>query len=180
MNRERRTGSELLTGEWACLGLLVASPAHGFALAQELAPTGDIGRIWSVSRPLVYRALDQLLERGFIEPRSEEPGRAGGTRTIYAPTSSGRNAFRRWVTTPVVHLRELRSELLLKLVLAQRCSVSVNALIQRQSVLIEEIRAGLIERIAVDQEDLVLTWRMHAVDAAQRFLSDLDTASARR
>ena len=177
MTRLRRSNSELLTGEWAVLGLLNDSPSHGFALAKELAPSGDIGRIWALSRPLTYRAIDQLLERGFIEARAELPGRAGGNRTIHAATRAGRSAFRSWVTTPVEHLRELRSELLLKLVLARRCSIPVDEMINAQMSLIREIRIGLETRMKDAPSDLVLAWRMHAVDAALGFLVDLDTTA---
>ncbi len=177
--RERRVHSELLTGEWACLGLLVHQPSHGFALSQELAPTGEIGRIWSLSRPLTYRAIDQLVERGFIEVRGEQPGRAGGNRTVYAATRSGRAAFRAWTTTPVPHLRELRSELLLKLVLAQRCSIPTESMILEQRCLIENIRTGLTSQVRATPDDLVLLWRVHSVQAALHFLDDLDTAAPR-
>ncbi|MEN9801174.1 MAG: hypothetical protein RLZ37_299 [Actinomycetota bacterium] len=177
MTRLRRSGTELLTGEWAVLGLLNAAPSHGFALAKELAPGGEIGRIWVLSRPLTYRAIDQLLERGFIEARAEQPGRAGGNRTIYAPTRAGRSAFRTWMTTPVEHLRELRSDLLLKLVLAQRCSIPIDEMIDAQMQLVRQIRAGLEMRMQHTPKDLVLSWRTHAVDAALGFLTDLDTAA---
>lgn len=174
MNRLRRSTSDLLTGEWACLGLLVESPRHGFALARELSPDGDIGRIWSLSRPLTYRAIDQLLERGYIDARDEQPGRAGGTKTILAPTRSGRSAFRVWVTTPVTHLRDVRSELLLKLVLARRCSIPVDAMIEEQRSLIEGIRSGLEDGFASKPADLVLMWRRRSADAVLNFLDDLD------
>jgi PadR family transcriptional regulator AphA len=177
MTRLRRSGTELLTGEWAVLGLLNATPSHGFALAKELAPGGEIGRIWALSRPLTYRAIDKLLEREFIEARAEQPGRAGGNRTIFAATRAGRAAFRIWVTTPVEHLRELRSDLLLKLVLAQRCSISIDEMIEAQLKLVQQIRAGLDMRMRTAPNDLVLVWRTHAVDAALGFLGDLDTAA---
>lgn len=174
MNRHRRSMSDLLTGEWACLGLLVESPRHGFALARELSPDGDIGRIWSLSRPLTYRAIDQLLERGYIEAREERPGRAGGTKTILAPTRSGRSAFRLWVTSPVAHLREVRSELLLKLVLARRNSIPVDGMIEQQRSLIEGIRSGFDEGLVSTPADLVLMWRRRSADAVLNFLDDLD------
>lgn len=175
MSRSRRSGSDLLTGEWACLGLLVASPMHGFALAQELSADGEIGRVWSLTRPLTYRAIDQLLERGFIEARDERRGRAGGTKTIYSPTRSGRAAFRTWVATPVTHLREIRSEMLLKLVLAQRCSIPMNSMIEEQRQLIREIRAGLEERLGRAPNDVVLMWRLRSAEAVTAFLEDLDS-----
>ena len=58
MSRSTRTGNDLLLGEWACLGLLYSGPSHGFAIAARLKPGSDIGRIWSLTRPLTYRALE--------------------------------------------------------------------------------------------------------------------------
>ena len=121
----RTTAEQLLLGEWACLGILYQGPTHGFAIASRLKPGGDIGRVWSLSRPLTYRSLDQLTQRGHIHPIGEERGIAGGNRTILAATRQGRAALRKWVATPVAHLRDLRSELLLKLVIAEQCGIDV-------------------------------------------------------
>ena len=178
MTRSTRSSTDLLTGEWACLGLLNESASHGFALARELAPTGAIGRIWSMSRPLTYRAVDELAGRGLIEARDQQPGRAGGNKTIYAPTRSGRAAFRSWVTTPVLHLRELRSELLLKLVLARRCSIPVDEMISAQREVIEQIRTGLRDSMLDRPDDLVGMWRLRSVEAGLGFLDDLDRAAS--
>ena len=52
----RTTAEQLLLGEWACLGVLYQGPMHGFAIASRLKPDGDIGRVWSLSRPLTYRS----------------------------------------------------------------------------------------------------------------------------
>ena len=62
----RSAPDALLLGEWACLGVLYAGPAHGFAVAARLKPAGDVGRVWSLSRPLTYRSLDQLAGRGYV------------------------------------------------------------------------------------------------------------------
>src|SRR4051794_24394881 len=102
----RRADDELLLGEWACLGILYAGPSHGFAIASRLKPSGDIGRVWSLTRPLTYRALEQLEARGYVHPVGEEPGIAGGNRTILAATRLGRSRLRSWVRTPVGHLRD--------------------------------------------------------------------------
>ena len=82
----RTTEQKLLLGEWACLGILYPAPTHGFAIAARLKPGTDIGRVWSLSRPLTYRSLDQLSSRGFVREVGEEPGIAGGNRTILAAT----------------------------------------------------------------------------------------------
>ena len=128
----RTRTDDLLLGEWACLALLTQQPAHGYDIATRLAPAGDIGRVWSLSRPLTYRALDQLTQRGLIVPVAEEKGKAGGNRTILASTPQGRRLVRRWLEEPVPHFRAVRDELLLKLVLAERLGVDRRKLLQSQ------------------------------------------------
>ena len=166
----RTAGHELLLGEWACPGILAPAPAHGFAVAARLKPDGDVGRVWSLSRALTYRALDQLTGRGFVESVGEEPGIAGGNRTILAVTRSGRAQLRRWLATPVLHLRDLRSELLLKLVIAERCGVDVGEMLQRQRAIVVDLAAAVAP---ADDADVVLLWRRETATAALRFLDQL-------
>lgn len=165
-----RAAGELLLGEWACLGILSVGPAHGFAVAKRLAPDGDVGRVWSMSRALTYRALDQLSARGHIRAVGEEPGTAGGTRTVLGLTRSGRAQLSTWLATPTRHLRDLRSELLLKLVLADANGVDTGGLLQRQRA---EIAAIAESRAAADPSDVVALWRRESADAALRFLDAL-------
>lgn len=166
---------ELLLGEWACLGILYPARTHGFSVAARLKPTGDIGRVWSMSRSLTYRALDHLASAGYIEPVGEEPGIAGGNRTILAATRIGRLQLRKWLNTPVIHLRDLRSELLLKLILADNCGVDVSEMLARQRELVQQISATIDEQL---QEtlgaDVVTLWRSESSHAALRFLDRLD------
>src|SRR5262245_34675006 len=119
----RTSGHELLPGEWACLGILYPAPAQGFAIAARLKPDGDVGRVWSLSRALTYRSLEQLEIREYVHAVGEEPGIAGGNRTILATTRTGRAQLRKWLATPVAHPRDIRSELLLKLVIADLCRI---------------------------------------------------------
>ena len=97
----------------------------------------DVGRVWSLSRALTYRSLDQLAARGYVHTVGEEPGIAGGNRTILAATRSGRAQLRKWLSTPVAHLRDLRSELLLKLIIADICGIDIDDMLDRQHTLIE-------------------------------------------
>ena len=169
-----RTASEqLLLGEWACLGILYEAPAHGFAIASRLKPDGDIGRVWSLSRPLTYRSLEQLAMRQCIEPIGEERGIAGGNRTILAATRTGRAQLRKWLATPVAHPRDLRSDLLLKLVLADVCAIDVSPMLQLQRQRIVEMCAALESQVALDPDDVVALWRSEATNAALRFLDRL-------
>jgi DNA-binding PadR family transcriptional regulator len=164
----RTDANDLLLGEWACLGILYAAPAHGFAIAARLKPDADIGRIWSLSRPLTYRSLEQLTIRGLVEPIGEEPGIAGGNRTILTATRTGRAMFRRWVRTPVEHLRDLRSELLLKIVLADDNGIDIGDMIAAQRTRITEFIASLDD--SGDTTDIVRLWRLESAGAALRFL----------
>ena len=63
---------DLLLGEWACLAILVHGRAHGYDVSLQLAKGSSIGRVWTLSRPLTYRSLDQLTQRGLIAPVRED------------------------------------------------------------------------------------------------------------
>jgi len=157
-----------LLGEWACLGILYDRPVHGWAVAEQLRPDGPIGRIWHLSRPLTYRALDQLRARGWVHPVGEEPGAGGPPRVILAATRTGRARLRAWLRTPVPHLRDLRSELLVKLVFAEQHRIDIAVMLDRQRTIIDEHARLLVD--PADERDVVALWRSEMTRAAQRFL----------
>jgi DNA-binding PadR family transcriptional regulator len=168
-----------LLGEWACLGILYDEPTHGWAVAARLRRDGDIGRIWYHSRPLTYRSLDLLRRRGWVTTVGEEPGRAGPNRTILAATRSGRARLRAWVRTPVAHLRDLRAELLLKLVFAELHDIDVTEMIAAQRHSVDD-QAAALSAEADGADDVVALWRYEATVAAQRFLDRVISARRRR
>lgn len=170
---------EPLLGEWACLGILYAHPAHGWAIATRLRPDGDIGRIWHLTRPLTYRSLDQLTRRGWIEPVGEEPGAAGPNRTILAVTRTGRARFRTWVRTPIEHLRDLRSELLLKVVFAEMHGIENGSMLAAQRTIITQQAAALESTEPSASNDVVGLWRLEATRAARRFIEQIRPATSR-
>jgi DNA-binding PadR family transcriptional regulator len=175
MARPPRTDDdELLLGEWACLGILYSAPTHGFAIAARLKPDGDVGRVWSLSRPLTYRSLHVLAEREYIEAVGEEPGIAGGPRTVLAATRRGRANLRKWLSTPVAHQRDLRSELLLKLVIADICNIDVHAMLVAQRDRVARSTALNEPRdLTAAAVDPVALWRLELSRAALRFLDQL-------
>ena len=171
---KRSEPDDLLLGEWACLGVLYPAPMHGFAVAALLAPDASIGRVWSLSRPLTYRSLDQLEARGFIAPIAREPGSAGPNRTVLAATRAGRSRLRAWVRQPVEHLRDLRSELLLKLLLAEHCGIELDAMLVAQLEHTRRLAGALsIGSWVGEQHDPVMLWRSESANAAVRFLERL-------
>ena len=171
----RADGDQLLLGEWACLGILYTGPMHGFAIAARLKPSGDIGRVWSLTRPLTYRSLEQLAARGYIHAIGEEPGIAGGNRTILAATRTGRARLRKWLRTPVEHLRDLRSELLLKLVLADHCGIDMTSMLQAQRDHVARLVAARGDELddGNDTLDVVSLGRAESSRGALRFVERL-------
>ena len=89
-------------GEHVALALVAQGEEHGWAVGTRLAPDGDIGRIWTLSRALTYRAIELLVERGLVARRGTAQGR-GGDRTLLRPTAadarrSMRGSTSRWPT----------------------------------------------------------------------------------
>lgn len=132
----------LSLAESTVLAVLSQQPAHGFAVAQLTAPGGDLGRVWQIPKPVVYRSITRLLELGLLSPESVEPG-LGPQRTIYAATSAGQRAADEWLDTPVEHVRDIRSQLLLKLALLDRAGRDTGDLIRRQKAALEPIARAL-------------------------------------
>ncbi|MET0458404.1 MAG: PadR family transcriptional regulator [Ilumatobacteraceae bacterium] len=166
----RSRTDDLLLGEWACLAILVHGRAHGYDVSLQLAKGSSIGRVWTLSRPLTYRSLDQLTQRGLITPVREERGRAGGNRTILAPTTQGRARLRRWLRQPVEHLRDVRSELLVKLILCELVGADSRPLLEAQRALFAPMAAGLTTSPAETVVDPVAAWRDESSRAVLRFL----------
>jgi len=166
---------ELAPGEWAVLALLSERPAHGWALASELGPSGELGSVWSLGRPLVYRSIDILAERGLIEPAGHEPGLRGPNRTIYRTTCAGATALVQWIEQPVDHVRDVRSLLLLKLIFAQRTGIDPTPMLEAQQGKVREAVAGLEERMVESSgsESILLRFRLESTRAVLRFVEGL-------
>ena len=166
---------DLAPGEWAVLALLSERPAHGWAVASELGPSGELGSVWSLGRPLVYRSIDILAERGLIEPAGHEPGLRGPNRTIYRATCAGATALVQWLEEPVEHVRDVRSLLLLKLIFAERTGIDPTPMLGAQQAKIREAVATLDERMLASNgsEAILLRFRLETTRAVLRFVEGL-------
>ena len=150
------TVTRLPFADRVCLTLITQKVRHGWALGTMLAPDGELGRIWSLSRPLTYRAIDGLVDKGMISRRGQAAGR-GRDRVILAPTAAGRRAAKRWLDAPVEHLRDVRTELLVKLFLRERAGLDNQPLLARQAELFESTIDALTTTHRDD--DFVDLWR---------------------
>jgi len=162
--------------DWIVLSLVDQNPTHGFAVAALTAPDGDIGRAWHVPRPIVYRSTDRLAELGLIRIASTEAGSRGPQRSILTTTPAGRSATETWLRSPVAHVREMRSELLVKLALLIRRGTAAGDLIAAQRRTLAPMRTALEHQRAAEAGfgQILTTWRIENVRAALRFLDDLD------
>lgn len=166
------TEPRLSVTDYAVLGLLAEEPGHGFAVAKKLVSDTEVGRIFTVRRPLVYRAIDRLDVAGYIATVTTERGE-GPERVIYRPTPGGLRRLRRWLTEPVEHVRDLRIEFLLKLALLRRTDKSPLALIRRQRKVLDSIISALDDP-DIDPDDHVELWRRHVAAASGAYLRDLE------
>ena len=153
--------------ESVCLALITHGTSHGWGLGTMLAPDGEIGRIWTLTRPLTYRAIAGLVDKGLVIRRGHVTG-GGRDRVMLAPTPRGRRMTGRWLETPVQHLREVRTELLIKLALRERAGLDNEALLASQ----QEVFAPAIEVLTSShgEDDLVDLWRRESARAVRRFL----------
>jgi DNA-binding PadR family transcriptional regulator len=170
-----RPRDELTAGEWAVLGVLSEGPTHGFAIARAMAPEGDVGRIWSVRRPLVYRAIENLTAMGLVRPAGTVPSRSGPQRTVLEATPNGKRAVARWLREPVAHVRDARSLLMLKLLFLTRRDADLEPLLSAQRAHFAEI-GDRLAGAADDAEGFdraLLHWRLESTAAATRFVETM-------
>jgi PadR family transcriptional regulator AphA len=119
--------------------------------------------------------LKKLLGLGLTSERATEPSARGPARTIVGITPAGRRALRRWLETPVDHVRDVRSMLLLKLALINRSGGDwtplVDAQRQRLVPLLSSLEAARHEARGFDR--VLVDWRLSSSRATLEFLNTL-------
>ena len=161
------------------LALVCERPTHGWDIARALRPGGEIGTVWSCTRALVYRAIGTLDAQGLIRREGTQESTLGPSRTLLVPTPIGRRALSAWLRTPVEHLRDVRSELMLKLLVHDRLGRDPAPLIARQQerfALLADSFDARLER-AVGFERTLALWRHTNAQATLDFLEELRTGT---
>jgi PadR family transcriptional regulator AphA len=168
----------------AVLALVAERKSHGWALAGKLARGGEIGSIWSVSRPLVYHGLDRLEQAGLVRMSGLERGGRGPHRVLYEITPAGAEELRAWLDAPVEHVRDIRSLFLLKVVLLQRSGRDPGALLVAQRAALVPFVAWLEAQLddaghELPGETAVAAFRFETANGILRFIEMmLDSAPA--
>jgi PadR family transcriptional regulator AphA len=157
------------------LALVEEGPTHGFAVARSMASGGEVGRVWSMRRPLVYRTLDLLEDRELTHTAGTEASTTGPQRTLVEVTAEGRQKIAGWLVEPVEHVRDARSELMLKLLFLDRRGAAPDALLHAQRERFHEQEREL--RGLLDDADgfarTLALWRVENTAAAVRFVDAL-------
>ncbi len=168
-SRTRRSAAgtpTLSVAEQVCLALVVEGQSHGWAIGTLLAPEGDVGRVWTLSRPLTYRAVDGLVDKGLVARKAQATGH-GRDRAVLSARAAGRRATAAWLDEPVPHLRDVRTMLLVKSLLLTRAGLDNERLLRAQL----EVFAPAIDALTTGPEsDLVDLWRREHARAVRRFL----------
>jgi DNA-binding PadR family transcriptional regulator len=158
--------------EWLVLGLTSEGPTHGFAIARLLSHQGDLGQVWRVPKPVIYRGLARLEQLGLVVTVGEQTTSLGPVRSVIEATSDGRQVAAAWLVTPVRHIRDVRSELMVKLALLDRTGADPRPLLTAQREQLIPIASALGERLgsATGFDRTLALWRYETVSAALRFL----------
>jgi DNA-binding PadR family transcriptional regulator len=172
----------LTLAEWVVLCLVCEAPSHGFALVRMLADDGELGQVWRVPKPVIYRALQRLETEKLLVTVDIQPSHEGPDRTLVDATRAGRKAAKAWLARPASHTRDIRSELLIKLALLDRADEDPGPLLEAQREQLVPVSDALHQRLisATGFERTMILWRSETVAATLRFLDAMRgrTASA--
>ncbi|MFI0462293.1 MAG: PadR family transcriptional regulator [Ilumatobacteraceae bacterium] len=152
------------------LALVVHTPRHGWAIHEELSPTGDIGHAWTLSRQLVYRAIDTLVEDALVKRATPKDG-GGADKVIISPTAAGKRAALLWLDSPVIHLRDVRTELVLKVMLREKMNLPLAPFLASQHEVFDPLIASINKDQSVSPVNL---WRRESANAVKRYLTRLE------
>ncbi|HKS99821.1 MAG TPA: PadR family transcriptional regulator [Rugosimonospora sp.] len=171
----------LSLADWIVLCLVDENPTHGFAVAALTAEHGQVGRAWHLPRPIVYRCLDRLTDLELVRVEATEAGRRGPKRSILTTTRAGHAAAGTWLREPVAHVRDVRSELLVKLALRLRRGIPPAELIAAQRAAFTPVQTALERQHASETGfgQILTSWRVENVRAAMRFLDDIDSTATK-
>jgi tRNA-Thr(GGU) m(6)t(6)A37 methyltransferase TsaA len=123
----------------------------------------------------VYRALAQLRDAGLAENRGTSASDAGPARTTLGASRRGRSAFRRWRAGTVEHVRDLRSELMLKLLFHHRAGLDPAPLLHEQTRVLARTERALERGLTSTAgfERTLMLWRLSVGRAALSFVESL-------
>lgn len=155
--------------EATCLALIAQGATHGYDIAKRFHPDGDIGEVFTQTNPVVYRALKSL-EAAQMVKSTDALGVRKQLKFALSITEEGSHALRGWLNAPTVHIRDLRTEFLVKLHLRELAGMKQRKFISLQRDALENVLSHLI---ANPSRSAVAIWRREQARAVARFLDEL-------
>jgi DNA-binding PadR family transcriptional regulator len=168
-----RTKTYLTPAEYAVLGLLRQKPTYGYELQRHLSGNQGLGRVCPVEPAMVYAILKSLSGLELIDGQwdsSSYPPKA-----VYAATAEGDAEFLRWLSRPVLRMREVRLDFLIKLFFALKEDDQLaRVLVEAQIEVCQQYAAGVAEEMGAAEvglfDAIVLESRASAAALTQEWL----------
>jgi DNA-binding PadR family transcriptional regulator len=166
----------LSLAEWLVLCVAAEKPTRGFAIAAQLRRDCALGAVWHVAGPRVYRCLEHLVALGLVRELGRERSSAGPVRQRCGVTPAGQQLAGAWLGQPARQGRDVRSELLVKLVLLDQSWADAGGLVRAQRDQLAPIAGGPGGRLrsAGGPERTAVLWRREAMSAMLRSVDALD------
>jgi len=160
--------------EFAVMGALDLEDSHGYRLVAFLQE--NLSGICWLGRSQIYALLSKLEHEGLTTHERVEQSNLP-SKKVFRLTEYGRNELHQWLTGPVLNLRDLRIEFLIKLFFARLRSEDIEMVLlseqlevckSKRSHLIE-VRSGASTRIVQE----ALEYRISMAQAACVWLETL-------
>ena len=166
---ESLQNSQLSLIEATCLALIDQGATHGYDIAKRFHPEGDIGEVFTQTNPVVYRALKSL-EAAQLVKSTDALGVRKQLKFALTVTAEGERVLRSWLNAPAIHIRDLRTEFLVKLHLRELAGLKQRKFIALQRDALENVLSHLL---ANPSRSAVAIWRREQARAVARFLDEL-------
>jgi molybdopterin-binding protein len=161
--------SQLSLIEATCLALIDQGATHGYDIAKRFHLEGDIGEVFTQTNPVVYRALKSL-EAAQLVKSTDALGVRKQLKFALTVTAEGERVLRSWLNAPAIHIRDLRTEFLVKLHLRELSGLKQRKFITLQRGALENVLSHLL---ANSSRSAVAIWRREQARAVARFLDEL-------
>jgi DNA-binding PadR family transcriptional regulator len=168
--------SGLSLGEYAILGILRERPMHGYDVSRHFGPDRDLALVAPMEMSNIYAMLKDLQELGLIEGEREVVG-LRPPRTVFHLTADAEAQFYAWLEEPVGRMREVRSDLLLKLYFCRAISPALTRRLLDAQIVASAAYLDRLTRLADAStpesfERLVYNSKIGAAQAAVRWLQE--------
>ncbi len=140
---ESLQNSQLSLIEATCLALIDQGATHGYDIAKRFHPEGDIGEVFTQTNPVVYRALKSL-EAAQLVKSTDALGVRKQLKFALTVTAEGELVLRSWLNAPAIHIRDLRTEFLVKLHLRELAGLKQRKFIALQRDALENVLSHLL------------------------------------